>query len=199
LFVKQDKDCLVYQETPQPSLPNFNYPSQAADYGYIAGQIVGNSGHLRVTVSATQIQVDYVRAYLPADENATRHNKDISATYTIGLSNCYTLSTNSPVIWNANYLDEIVYPNPLITESKIEFTLSNPDHISISIYTVLGQLVKNLITDNFINEGKFQVNWDGKDNSGNDVSNGTYVYQISNDKGKINSGKIIVKNKFTRL
>ena len=193
LFVKQDKDCLVYQETPQPSLPNFNYPSQAADYGYIAGQIVGNSGHLRVTVSATQIQVDYVRAYLPADENATRHNKDVSATYTIGLTNCYTLSANSPVIWNANYLDEIVYPNPLITESKIEFSLSNPDHISISIYNVLGQLVKNLITDNFINEGKFQVNWDGKDNSGSDVSNGTYVYQISNDKGKINSGKIIVK------
>ena len=193
LFVKQDKDCLVYQETPQPSLPNFNYPTQAADYGYIAGQIVGNSGHLRVTVSATQIQVDYVRAYLPANENATRHNKDVSATYTIGLTNCYTLSANSPVIWNADYADEIVYPNPLTTASKIEFSLNTAEHISIIIYNELGKLVNILVSDTYVNEGKFQVIWDGKDNSGADVSNGIYIYKIIGENGAVNTGKIVVK------
>jgi predicted phosphodiesterase len=193
LFVKQDKDCLVYQETPQPSLPNFNYPTQAADYGYIAGQIVGNSGHLRVTVSATQIQVDYVRAYLPANENSTRHNKDVSATYTIGLTNCYTLSSNSPVIWNANYADEIVYPNPLITESKIEFSLRTAEHISINIYNELGQLVKNLVSDTYVNDGKFQVIWDGNDNSGAKVANGTYIYKIIGENGDATAGKIVVQ------
>ena len=193
LFVKQDKDCLVYQETPQPSLPNFNYPTQAADYGYIAGQIVGNSGHLRVTVSATQIQVDYVRAYLPANENATRHNKDVSATYTIGLTNCYTLSANSPVIWNADYADEIVYPNPLTTASKIEFSLNTAEHISIIIYNELGKLVNILVSDTYVNEGKFQVIWDGKDNSGADVSNGIYIYKIIGENGAVSTGKIVVK------
>ncbi len=193
LFVKQDKDCLVYQETPQPSLPNFNYPSQAATYGYLAGQIVGNSGHLRVTVTATGLQVDYVRAFLPASENSTRHNKDISATYTIGLNNCYNLSTNSAVIWNSNYADEIAYPNPFSKETTIAFTLNTAQTISITIYNALGQIVKNLTTGNYVNEGKFQVVWDGTNNGGGEVSNGAYFYKISGENGEIKSGKLLLK------
>jgi predicted phosphodiesterase len=193
LYVKQDKDCLVYQETPQPSLPNFNYPSQAATYGYLAGQIVGNSGHLRVTVTGTGLQVDYVRAYLPANESSTRHNKDISATYTIGLSNCYNLSTNSAVIWNSNYADEITYPNPFSKETTIAFKLNSSQNISITIYNELGQIVKDLINDNFVNEGNFQVVWDGTNNGGGDVSNGTYFFKISGENGEVKSGKLVLK------
>ncbi|MBK9378272.1 MAG: hypothetical protein IPM86_08535 [Saprospiraceae bacterium] len=37
-FAKQDKDCLIYQLVPQPSLPNFNGPNQAAEYGYFQGK-----------------------------------------------------------------------------------------------------------------------------------------------------------------
>ncbi len=192
-YDKQDKDCLVYQETPQPSLPNFNYPQQAATYGYLAGQIVANSGHLRVNVSATQIQVDYVRAYLPASENATRHNKDISASYTIGLNNCYSLGTHSAVIWNANYANEIVYPNPFSIQTKIEFDMPYPENVSISIYNELGQPVKNLVSDTYINEGKFQVVWDGTDNSEAPIADGVYIYKINSNKGEVKTGKIILK------
>jgi hypothetical protein len=192
-FDKQDKDCLVYQETPQPSLPNFNYPNQAATYGYLEGQIVGNSGHLRVTVSDSNIQVDYVRAYLPANENSTRHNKDVAATYSIGLSNCYTLSNVSPVIWNLNYANEIVYPNPFSEQTKIEFSLHTPQRITITIYNELGQMVKELVNGNYINQGRFQVTWDGKNNSGSDVANGMYLYKITSEKGEVASGKIVVK------
>jgi hypothetical protein len=193
-YDKQDKDCLVYQETPQPSLPNFNYPSQAATYGYLAGQIVANSGHLRVNVSDSAIQVDYVRAYLPANENATRHNKDVSATYTIGLTNCYTLSSNPPIIWNSNYAEEIVYPNPFSKQTTIQFHLDTPSHISIEIYNELGQLVTHLISNNYIsNDGTYQVSWDGKNNSGDDVADGVYLYKLTNENGSVKTGKIILK------
>lgn len=193
-YDKQDKDCLVYQETPQPSLPNFNYPSQAATYGYLAGQIVANSGHLRVSVSDSAIQVDYVRAYLPANENATRHNKDVSATYTIGLTNCYTLSSNPPIIWNSNYAEEIVYPNPFSKQTTIQFHLDTPSHISIEIYNELGQLVTHLISNNYIsNDGTYQVSWDGKNNSGDEVANGIYIYKLTNENGSVKTGKIILK------
>ena len=109
------------------------------------------------------------------------------------MSNCYTLSSNSPVIWNANYEDEIVYPNPLTTASKIEFSLNTAEHISIIIYNELGQLVNNLVSDTYVNEGKFQVIWDGKDNSGADVSNGIYIYKIIGENGAVSTGKIVVK------
>ncbi len=196
-FGKQEKDCLIYQESPQPSHMNntTNSPSYAStpDYGYTQGQILPNTGHIRVNVSPAGVQVDYVRTYLASQENATRHNKDISASYFIGASNCYNLSTNPSMIWNANYKDEIVYPNPFSKETTIEFSLIEMEKVSVSIYNELGQLVKNLLMGNSINPGKFQVIWDGTDNSGSDATNGTYFYSISTLNKIIKSGKIILK------
>lgn len=193
-FGKQEKDCLIYQETPQPSHPNFNSVAYATDYGYLEGQILPNSGHIRVTVGPTGVLVEYVRAYLPSSENATRHNKDVSASYFISTNNCYTLGNNNPsMIWNANYADEIVYPNPFSKDTKIEFEVENNENIVISIFDLNGRLVKEIMNGNYLSNGKFQVIWDGTDNSGSDVSNGVYIYKISKDKGKVNSGKLILK------
>ena len=195
-FGKQEKDCLVYQETPQPSHPNFkdftstDYPTT---YGYLEGTILPNSGHIRVTVGPNGVQTEYVRAYLPASENGTRHNKDVSASYFIGTSNCYNLGTNPTMVWNANYEDEIVYPNPFSTETKIEFTINKQEHIYLTIYNEIGQAVKQLLNGNLVSPGKLDVIWDGKDASGTDVSNGIYFYKINGEFGEVNSGKIVLK------
>jgi len=53
LFVKQELDGIIYQEIPQPS---------AAEYGYINGDVIAGTGHLRVTVAPEQVTVDFVRA-----------------------------------------------------------------------------------------------------------------------------------------
>ena len=194
-FGKQEKDCLVYQETPQPSHSSTtaNGVSYAAGYGYLEGTILPNTGHIRVTVSPNGVLTEYVRTYLPVSENATRHNKDVSSSYFIGTTNCYTLGSNSPMIWNSNYKDEIVYPNPFSKETTIEFSLNTSEKVSVSIYNELAQLVKNLLNENAMNSGKFQVIWDGMDNSGANVSNGTYFYKITIESGAIKSGKIILK------
>lgn len=195
-FGKQEKDCLVYQETPQPSHPNFkdftstDYPTT---YGYLEGTILPNSGHIRVTVGPNGVQTEYVRAYLPVSENGTRHNKDVSASYYIGTSNCYNLGTNPTMVWNANYEDEIVYPNPFSTETKIEFTINKQEHIYLTIYNEIGQAVKQLLNGNLVSPGKLDVIWDGKDASGTDVSNGIYFYKINGEFGEVNSGKIVLK------
>ena len=41
----------------------------------------GRSGHLRVTVSSSEVTVDYVRAFLLEAENAERINGQVSHTY----------------------------------------------------------------------------------------------------------------------
>ena len=192
-FGKQEKDCLVYQETPQPSHPNYTSANYATTYGYLEGTILPNSGHIRVTVGPNGVQTEYVRTYLPASENATRHNKDVSASYFIGASNCYNLSTNPSMIWNADYNDEIVYPNPFCRETTIEFSLNETEKVSISVYNELGQLIKTLVMENSVNPGKFKVVWDGTDNSGSEAANGIYLYSISNQNKVIKSGKIILK------
>jgi hypothetical protein len=83
VFVKQDLDGIVYQECPQPSITRYNNTQLAQQYGYVHGDVVSSSGHLRVTVSPSNVMVEYVRAYLPKDENAQRKNGQVDYTYII--------------------------------------------------------------------------------------------------------------------
>ncbi|MCK6684649.1 MAG: metallophosphoesterase [Thermoanaerobaculia bacterium] len=83
LFVKQEKDGIVYQEVPQPGFPRLDSTGSAATYGYVTGTILGSSGHLRVKVSGGNATVDYVRSLLPADETASRKNRDVVFSYVL--------------------------------------------------------------------------------------------------------------------
>jgi len=80
-FAKQELDGVIYQLVPQPSHHNFKKANQAEAYGYASGEILPNSGHLRVNVCASDVTVDYVRAYLPETESAERINGQVSHTY----------------------------------------------------------------------------------------------------------------------
>lgn len=192
-FGKQEKDCLIYQETPQPSHPNFQNVNYADDYGYFEGQILPNSGHIRVSVDDSGVKVEYVRVYLPKNENATRHNKDVAATYFIGATNCYdSISTGTPILWNSNYTDELVYPNPFVKETKIEFSLVRPAKLSLTVYAENGQLVRKLIEGSLVPSGNFQIIWDGKDSNGHSLSPGIYFYSIKGEGNEIKTGKIIL-------
>jgi hypothetical protein len=61
LFVKQELDGIIYQECPQPSAARDD-TSKAAEYGYLSGDVVAGSGHLRLTIAPQQVTVDFVRA-----------------------------------------------------------------------------------------------------------------------------------------
>ncbi len=191
-FAKQDKDCLVYQETPQPSHPVFLTANSATEYGYVKGDIYPNAGHLRVNVSGDGVKVDYVRAYLPKNESATRKNLDVSASYFIGTKNCYDDKPSNVVLWNANYINEVVYPNPVQQRTTLSFTLSKPDLISLSIFNAAGQQVKQLISNNPVQDGNYQIIWDGTDDSNRHLPPGQYLYQFSGPQTSTKTGKIIL-------
>lgn len=191
-YAKQDKDCLVYQETPQPSHPVFLTANSATEYGYVKGNIYPNAGHIRVNVSGDGVKVDYVRAYLPKNETATRKNLDVSASYFIGIKNCYDDKPSNVVLWNANYINEVVYPNPLRQKTTLSFNLSKPDLINLSIFNSAGQEVKQLLRDNPVQDGNYQVIWDGTDASNRTLPPGQYIYQFTGPKTSTKTGKIIL-------
>lgn len=83
LFAKEELDGVVYQLVPQPGQPRFDNTRSAAEYGYTYGDVLGSSGHLRVTVSQNHVTVEYIRAYLPNDERLGRQNGEIAYSYTI--------------------------------------------------------------------------------------------------------------------
>jgi hypothetical protein len=191
-FGKQEKDCLIYQETPQPSHPNFQNAGQANDYGYFEGQILPNSGHLRVSVDPNGAKVEYIRAYLPPNESGNRHNKDVSATYFIGANNCYdSLSTGVPVLWNSDYADELVFPNPFVEATTLSFNLKQAERIHLSLFDEQGKQVRTLIDGSIVPAGSFQLVWDGKDGSGRFLPGGIYWYHLQSGLGSVKTGKIV--------
>ena len=93
-YARQELDGVVYQECPQPGNDNFtDVPGAAAQFGYVSGTILGNSGHLRVTVADTAATVEYVRAFRPSDESPSRQNGMVSSRYSI-----HRVVSESPVL-----------------------------------------------------------------------------------------------------
>lgn len=192
-FGKQEKDCLIYQECPQPSHKSFANANQATEYGYLSGQILPNSGHLRVNVTSDQVKIEYVRAYSAANETSTRKNGDIAAIYYINKNNCYdSLSTGLPVIWKSDYLDELIYPNPFSSGTKISFSIPQPQKVNLVIRDSHGKFIKKLIDNSFMPEGRFEVFWDGTNSQGVPSPAGTYIYSFQNDKNQVLSGQILL-------
>ena len=83
LYGYQTLDGIVYLECPQPGTANFTTLGSAADGKYTQGVLWPNSGHIRVTVGPGQALAEYVRAYRATDENTTRHNRDVSHSFTM--------------------------------------------------------------------------------------------------------------------
>ncbi len=92
LYARQELDGIVYQEVPQPGYPgNGRAPRSAAEYGYRNGVMLGSSGYVRVSVSAPEVVVDYVRSSLRHNETSERTNRQIAHSYTItGSGKCTT-------------------------------------------------------------------------------------------------------------
>jgi hypothetical protein len=133
LFAKQDKDGIVYQEVPQPSAKNLTTIT-GTSYGYVNGILMPNRGYLYVTVGPEKTQVDYVKTYLPSEENANRKNGDIAYSYTIVPS----LVTGVNEIISNDFIK--VYPNP--TSNKIIIQSDNSiQRFEIKLLNLTGEIV----------------------------------------------------------
>ena len=69
------------------------------------------------------------------------------------------------------------YPNPFNPETTIHFSLPKESLVDLTIYNVLGQRIRNLISQKYA-AGEHDVNWDGRDDSGEIVNSGVYLYRI---------------------
>ncbi|NBX96275.1 MAG: hypothetical protein EBQ88_06035 [Betaproteobacteria bacterium] len=80
VWVRQQLDGVVYQTLSQPADPNY---ALYFDEAYKSGEKHPNTGYTRVTVSPTQVKVEYVRSLLPKDETAARRQGGVVTSYTL--------------------------------------------------------------------------------------------------------------------
>ncbi|MFZ5516519.1 MAG: T9SS type A sorting domain-containing protein [Candidatus Zhuqueibacterota bacterium] len=68
------------------------------------------------------------------------------------------------------------YPNPFNSSTTIRFQLPESNLVTLEIYNMMGQKIKTLINGEYKTGGFHQSHWDGRDEVGNYVSSGIYVY-----------------------
>jgi tetratricopeptide (TPR) repeat protein len=87
-------------------------------------------------------------------------------------SEAQTLENPNSVALFANY------PNPFNPTTLIRYQLPVAIHVALRIYNFLGQAVRTLVEEDK-SAGCHDVVWNGKDDQGQDLPSGVYVYQLS--------------------
>ena len=85
------------------------------------------------------------------------------------------------------------HPNPFAYSTTISFYLQEINHekTQIIIYNIKGQLVREIEAFN-CNKGLNEIEWDGKDYMGNNVSSGLYFYQVKAGNEIIGTNKCLL-------
>ena len=83
------------------------------------------------------------------------------------------------------------YPNPFNSETLIHYDLPEQGKVTIDIYNLLGQKIKQLVDANQ-KAGSYSILWDGQDKLGQFVGTGIYFYVISLDNQTLPARKMVI-------
>jgi hypothetical protein len=92
---------------------------------------------------------------------------------------------NFEVINEATITNFYPYPNPFSTSVRFVFTVTGsevPDQVKIQIMTVTGRVVREILQDELgpirIGNNITEYAWDGRDEFGDQLANGVYIYRV---------------------
>jgi len=88
------------------------------------------------------------------------------------------------------------YPNPFNPTTRIQYTVgtkqTQPVPVSLKIYNVLGQLVRTLVDEEKA-AGSHRVTWDGRDDRGQELSSGVYLYRLEIENLRVSRRMLLLK------
>jgi hypothetical protein len=82
------------------------------------------------------------------------------------------------------------YPNPFNPETTIRYVLPGPASVRLSIFNMLGQRVHTLV-DAEQSQGIYRQVWDGRNQAGDKVGSGIYIYRLEAGEHKA-TGKMFM-------
>jgi len=93
-------------------------------------------------------------------------------------------------------VEVVNYPNPFDDYTEFTYTITCPvDEVTIKAYTARGRLVKKF-ENAPASVGYNRLPWDGRDEAGDQIANGTYIYSITAKGEGVN---YTVKGKLVRM
>ncbi len=82
------------------------------------------------------------------------------------------------------------YPNPFNPTTTITYSLREDGLSDLTIYDLAGNTISTLISSHQT-QGQYSVEWNGKDNFGNTVPSGVYIYALSHG-GEVSYNKMML-------
>ncbi|OVE79594.1 hypothetical protein BVY01_02095 [bacterium I07] len=96
-----------------------------------------------------------------------------SASYFISSTGVAVTSTPIPTEFK---LDQN-YPNPFNPATTIQYQLPEPGYLELNVYNIYGQKIRTLVNGEK-SAGHYKVLWEGRNEVGQQVASGVYVYRI---------------------
>ena len=84
------------------------------------------------------------------------------------------------------------FPNPFNPVTKFRYALPEGRNVSIIIFDITGRKVTELV-NNYQNPGTYEVTWNGKNDFGEQVSSGMYIYSIKAGDHKLSKKMLLLK------
>ena len=75
-------------------------------------------------------------------------------------------------------LSAVAAPNPFNPTTTIHMQMPMRSSVWLTIYNVAGQVVRTLLDDYELDAGYHTIDWDGRDQQGQPVTSGVYLYQL---------------------
>ena len=79
---------------------------------------------------------------------------------------------------DAEFMLYINHPNPFYLSTSIRYYIPESSHVELTIYNILGQKVKTLISTHQ-EVGEYTLTWNGLDENNNRLSSGIYFYKLT--------------------
>jgi hypothetical protein len=84
------------------------------------------------------------------------------------------------------------YPNPFNPTTMISFSLAEQGETELAIYNLSGQLVRTLVSG-VMTAGSHNLDWNGRDDNGNAVTSGIYLYRLTSANHTVSKRMVLLK------
>ena len=84
------------------------------------------------------------------------------------------------------------YPNPFASETRVEYHVTTPTPVVVTVMNVLGQEVRTVV-DAWKGAGRYSVLWDGRDHAGWLVPDGVYLYRIETKEHAATRSMVLIR------
>ena len=84
------------------------------------------------------------------------------------------------------------YPNPFNSSTTIQYELSYPSFIKLTVFDLLGQEIQ-ILQNGFQNAGDYSLTWDATDHKNTLVSSGIYFYSLQTNNRTLKKKMILIQ------